>query len=79
MDVIFMPNHRIWKMLQCAHILSLIMHFHTGNVYCGAVPTVLVSIFLTKKQLKNTKKRHPQLGFTFTISLDVVLLMVEIH
>ena len=67
MDVIFMPNHQIWKMLQCAHILSLIMHFYTGNVYCGAVLTVLVSIFLTKKQLKNMKKQHPQLGFTFTL------------
>ena len=21
-------------MLECAHILSLIMHFHTGNVWC---------------------------------------------
>ena len=54
-------------------------NFHTGNVYCGSVPTVLVSIFLIKKQLKNMKKQHPQLGFTFTTSLDVVLLMVDFH
>ena len=74
-----MPKHLIFKMLYFAHILSLIMHFHTGNVYCGAVLTVLVSIFMTKKQLKNMKKQHPQLGFTFTASLDVVLLMVEFH
>ena len=74
-----MPKHQIWKILQCAHILSLIMYFHTGNVYYGAVPTVLVSIFLTKKKLKTMKKQHPQLGFTFTTSLDVVLLMVEFH
>ena len=66
-------------MRQCALILILIMHSHTGNVYCGSVPTVLVSISLTKKQLKNTKKQHTQLGFTFTTSLDVVLLMVEFH
>ena len=79
MGVIFVPKHQIWQMLQCAHILSLIMHFHSENVYCGAVPTVLVSIFLTKKQLKNMKEQHPQLGFTFTTSLDVVLLMVEFH
>ena len=26
---------------------------------------------------KNMKKQHPQLGFTFITSLDVVLLMVE--
>ena len=28
---------------------------------------------------KNVKKQHPQLGFTFITSLDVVLLMVEFH
>ena len=77
MRVIFMPKHQIWQMLQCAHILSLSMHFHTGNVYCGDVLTVLVSIFLTKKQLKIMKKLHPQLGFTFITALNVVLLMVE--
>ena len=61
-----MPKYQIWQMLQCAHILNLSIHFHTGNVYCGAVLTVLVSILLTKKQLKNMNKQHPQLGFTFT-------------
>ena len=74
-----MPKPQIWQMLQCAHILILSMHCHTGNVYCGAVLTVLVSIFLTKKQLKNMKKQHPQLGFTFITSLDVVLFMVDFH
>ena len=77
MGVIFMPKHLILQMQQYAYILSLIMNFHTGNVYCDDVLIVLVFIFLTKKQLKNTRKQHPQLGFTFTISLDVVLLMVE--
>ena len=66
MGVIFMPTHHIWQMLQCAHILSMSMHCHTGNMYCGAVLNVLVSIFLTKKQLKNMTKQHPQLCFTFT-------------
>ena len=28
---------------------------------------------------KNMKKNRPHLGFTFIISLDVVLLMVEFH
>ena len=74
-----MPKHQIWQMLQCAHILSLSIHFHTGNVYCDAAMTVLVSIFLTKKQLKNMKKQHPQLGFTFITSSDVVLFMVDFH
>ena len=57
----------------------LSIHFHTGNVYCNAVLTVLVSILLTKKQLKNMKKQHPQLGFTFITSSDVVLFMVDFH
>ena len=35
MDVIFFPNHLVWHKLHCAHILSLIMHCHTENVYCG--------------------------------------------
>ena len=79
MSVIFMPKHLLWKMQQRALILIRIMHFHTGNMYYGAVPTVHVLIFLTKKQIKNTKKQHPQLGFTFITSLYVVLLMVEFH
>ena len=28
---------------------------------------------------KNMKKQHPQLGFTFITSLDVVQFMLEIH
>ena len=79
MGVIFMTKHLIWQIQQCAHILILIMLFHTGNMYCGAVPTVLVLIFLTKKQIKNMKKQHPQLGFTFITSLDALLLVVEFH
>ena len=79
MGVIFIPKDLIWQRLTCAHILSLIINFRTENVYCGVVLTVHVSIFLTKKQIKNMKKQHPQLGFTFITSLDVVLLMVEFH
>ena len=54
--VIFMPKHLIRQMQQCAFILILIMHFHTGNLYCGDVPTVIVLIFLTKKKMKKMKK-----------------------
>ena len=74
-----MPNYMIWKMLQCAHIFIMIMHCHTVNVYYVAVPTVHVSIFMTKKQIKNMTKKHPQLGFTFITSLNIVLLMVELR
>ena len=28
---------------------------------------------------KNMKEKHPQLGFTFITSLDVVLIMVKFH
>ena len=69
----------IWQMLQCAHILILIMHFHTGDVYCGAVMNVYISIFLTKKQIKNMNEQHPQYDFTFITTLEVVLLLVEIR
>ena len=63
MEVIFMPQHQIWKMLHCAHILNLSIHFHTGNVYCDAVMTVHVSIFLTKKQLKKHEEKTPSIRF----------------
>ena len=79
MGVIFMPNNLIWLRLQCVHILSMIIHYHTGNVYCGAVLNVHVSIFLTKKQIISVQKQQPQLGFTFITSFDVVMLMVESH
>ena len=79
MDVIFMPKHLIWRRIQGVYIPSLIMHSHTGNVYCGVVLTVNISIFLTKKQITSFKKQHPQFGFTFITSLHVVLLMVEFH
>ena len=42
MDVIFIPKHMIRKRLQCVNIVSLIIQYHTGNVYCGAVLTVHV-------------------------------------
>ena len=54
MGFIFMPKYLIWKMRKCALILTVIMHYHTGNVYYDAVPTVNVSILLTmKKNMKN--------------------------
>ena len=79
MGVIFMPNNIIWQMKKCALILIWVMHFHTGNVYYGAVPTVLVLIFLIKKQIKNMTKLHPLLGFTFITSLEIVQLMGNFH
>ena len=68
-----MENATMCTYLQSKHAL------HTGNVYCDAVLTVLVLIFLTKKQVGSMKKLYPLLGFTFITSLDVVLLMVEFH
>ena len=63
-------------MLQSVHILSLIIHCHTENLYCGAVLNVHVSIFLIKKHIINIQAQHPQYGFTFITSLRDVLLMV---
>ena len=58
MYVIFMPKHLLWQRPQCVHILSLIMNFHTVNMYCSAVITVRVSIFLTDRQIISIQKQH---------------------
>ena len=50
-------------MLQCAHILSMIMHLHTGNMYFGVVLTFHVSISLTKKQIKQYEETTPSIRF----------------
>ena len=71
-----MSKHLTRQRLQCAYILSMIMQFHTENMYCGVVLNVHISILLTEK---NMKKQQPQLGFTFITSLDFVLPMVELH
>ena len=62
MSVIFIPKHLIWKMQQRALILVLIMHFHIVNMYCGAVPNVLVLILLTNKKIKNEETK-PSIRF----------------
>ena len=74
-----MPKHMIWKRLHCAHILSLIMNFHTVNVLCGAVPNVHVSIFLIKKNIKSMNKQHPQLCDKCETELRVLFLHVFIY
>ena len=79
MAVILIPKHMMRKRLQYAHILSMIMHFHTVNVFCGVAMNVHISVLLNNKKFKNMKKQHPQLGFTLITFLDVVLLMVEFH
>ena len=43
---------------------------------CADCPCTNIPDQETTKQMK---KKHPQLGFTFTTSLDVVLLMVGFH
>ena len=78
MGVIFMPKHMIWQIQQFKLILIMIMHSHTGNVYYGAVATVHV-LKSPNNLKKNMRKQHHQLGFTFITSLDVVLLMGELH
>ena len=62
MGIISMPKHLIWQSLQYEHILSLIMHFHTGNMYFSVVLTVHVSTLLTKKQIK-TLRKTPSIRF----------------
>ena len=79
MDVIFIQKRLLWHKIQCVHILSLIMHCHTGHVYCNNVLTVHVSIFLTEKHIIIIQTLHHQYSFTFIKSLRAVLLMVYFH
>ena len=57
MGVIFMPNHLILKRLQCAHILSMIMHFHTGKYVlrcCADCPCINITDQETDNQYSET-------------------------
>ena len=67
MGIIFTTKHMIWKMQQCVHIYSQIIHYHPGNVSCDVVPDVHMLIFLTKKQMINILTLVLQLLFTFII------------
>ena len=79
MDVKFVPKHLIWKWLKCVHILIMIIHFYTGNLYHDAVLNVHVLIFMTKKQIISIQTHHPQYGCSFITSLWFVLLMIEFY
>ena len=74
-----MQKHLVCQRPQCVHILSMIMQFHTGNMYCGTVINVRVSIFMTNKHIISIQTQHPQLDFTFIASLRFVLPMLEFH
>ena len=63
MGIIFMQKHLIWSMRKCAIILILIIHFHTGNVYYGAVPIFCVLIFLIKNKTKKHEETTPSIRF----------------
>ena len=43
---------------------------------CADCPCINITDQVTTK---SKKKQHPQLGFTFITSLDVVLFMVDFH
>ena len=51
MGVIFTPKNMTRQRQQFVLTHSLIMRYHTGNVYCDVFPNVLALIFLTKKQM----------------------------
>ena len=67
MGVIFMTNNPIWQSKQCVHIHSMIMHYHTGNLYCDVFPNAQMLIFLTKKQMINIPTLDLQFDFTSII------------
>ena len=72
MGIIFTPKHITWQRKQCVHTHSQIMHYHTGNVYCGVVPNFQALIFLNRKQMISIPTPVLQLVFTFIIWFHVV-------
>ena len=64
MGVIFRPKHMTWQRQQCVHTHSLIMRYHTGNVYCDVVPNFQALIFLIRKEMISIPT--PVLKFIFT-------------
>ena len=51
MGVVFTPKHITWQRKQCVLTHSMIMRYHTENVYWNVVPNFLVLIFLASKQM----------------------------
>ena len=72
MGVILMPKHITWQRQQCVLTNSLIMRYHTGNVYWDVLPNVLVLIFLTRKQMISIPTPVLHFVFTFMIWLHVL-------
>ena len=57
--------HYDYVLPQCKCVLRCCANFPCNN--------------LPDQFFKKMKKQHPQLGFTFITSLDIVLLMIEFH
>ena len=68
-----MAQDTICTYTQSYHTLS-----HRKCVFwcCDECPYINIT---DQETNKNMKKQHPQLGFIFITSLDVVLFMVEFH
>ena len=79
MGVIFTSKHMTWQIQQCVLTHSLIMHYHTENVYFNVVPNVLALIFLTRKQIISIPTPVLQFDFTSIILLLIVQNMAGFH
>ena len=64
------------KLCTYPHSDNALPHYKCVLLCCEDCPCINLP---DQETTKKTKKEHPQLGFTFTTSLDVVLLMVEFH
>ena len=62
------------KMCDYPHSDNALTHWKCVLGFCADCPCINIP---EQETYKNTSKQHPQLGFTFITSLDVVLLMVE--
>ena len=68
-----MTNATMCAYPQSEHSLP---HWKCALRCCDDCPCINIP---DQEKLKNMTKQHPQLGFTFTISLDVVIFMVDFH
>ena len=72
MSVIFKPKNMIWQSQKFMQPHSLIMRYHTGNVYWDVVPNVLESTLLNRKQMIIILTPFLQFILIFIIWLHVI-------
>ena len=79
MGIIFTPKHMTWQRQSCVLTHSLIMRYHTGNVYWDVVTNVPVLILFASKQMISIPTLVFQFVFIFIIWFHVVQNMAGLR